>query len=82
MGRQRHMPQMKEQEKPPEEELNKMEAEKIADTEFKTMFTRMLKNLSEKIYSLIENLNIETISIKNYIETIKKEPVRKEDYSI
>ena len=39
------MPQMKEQEKSPEKELNEMEANKLPDTEFKTMVIRMLKEL-------------------------------------
>ena len=45
MGKQRNMPQIKEQEKSPEKELNEMEESKLPDTEFKTMVIRMLKEL-------------------------------------
>ena len=43
---------MKEQEKSPEKELNKKKASKQTDTEFKTMVTRMLKELSENFNSI------------------------------
>ena len=55
------MPQMKEQEKSPEKELNEMEANKLPDTEFKTMVIRMLKEL-------LEDFN----HIKKGMETLKK----------
>lgn len=42
MGRQRNMPQMKEQEKLPEKELNEMQ---LPDAEFKSMVIRMLEEL-------------------------------------
>ena len=51
------MPQIKEQEKSPEEELNKIKAINLPDTEFKTM--RMLKQLSENFNSI--NKDIETL---------------------
>ena len=50
------MPQMKEQEKSPEKELNEMEATEIPDVEFKTMVIRMLKNLKGRMDDLSENL--------------------------
>ena len=55
------MAQMKEQNKTPEKELNKMEISNLREAEFKTLLIRMLKELSE-------NFN----SIKKDMETIKK----------
>ena len=49
MRRQRNMAQMKEQIKTPEKELNKKEISNLSDTEFKTLFLRMLKELSEDV---------------------------------
>ena len=49
MRKQRNMAQMKEQIKIPEKELNKMEISNLSDAEFKTMFIRMLKELSEDL---------------------------------
>ena len=47
---------MKEQKKPPEKELNEMEASKQLDTEFKTMVIRLLKDLNnESFKGLSEN---------------------------
>ena len=43
------MAQMKEQIKTPEKELNKMEISNLLDAEFKTLFIRMLKELSEDL---------------------------------
>ena len=52
MRRQRNMAQMKEQIKTPEKELNKMEISNLSDAEFKTLFIRMLKELSEDLNSI------------------------------
>ena len=41
------MAQMKEQNKTPEKELNKMEISNLSDAQFKTLVTRMLKGLIE-----------------------------------
>ena len=38
------MSQMREQNKTPEKELNKMEINDLSDAEFKTLVIRMLKN--------------------------------------
>ena len=46
------MAQMKEQIKTPEKELNKMEVSNLSDIEFKTLVTRMLKELSEDLSSI------------------------------
>ena len=45
MGRQRKIPQMKEQEKFPEKELNEMEASNLPDIDVKSMVIKMLKEL-------------------------------------
>ena len=52
MGRQRNIPQIKEQEKSSENKLNKMDARNITHIEFKTMDIKMLKKLSEYFNSL------------------------------
>ena len=46
MRRQRNMVEMKEQNKTPEKELNKMEISNLSDAEFKTQTIRMLKELN------------------------------------
>ena len=45
MRRQRNMALMKEQNKTPEKELNKMEISNVSDADFKTLVSRMLKEL-------------------------------------
>ena len=52
MGRQRNMPQMKEQNKTPEKELNKMKRSHLLDAEFKPLVIRMLNKLSENFNSI------------------------------
>ena len=49
MKRQRNMAQMKEQIKTQEKDLNKMEVSNLSDAKFKTLFIRMLKELSEDL---------------------------------
>ena len=49
MRRQRNMTQMKEQIKTPEKEVNKMEISNLSDAEFKTLFIRMFKEISEDL---------------------------------
>ena len=46
MRRQRNVPQMKEQSKTPEKELNKMGISNLSDAEFKTQVIRKLKELT------------------------------------
>ena len=48
------MAQMKEQIKTPEKELNKKEISNLSDTEFKTLFLRMLKELNEDLNNVKE----------------------------
>ena len=67
MKRQRNMAQMKEQIKTPEKELNKKEISNLSDTEFKTLFLRMLKELSEDL-SIIKKTQSE---IKDTLYEIK-----------
>ena len=52
MRRQRDMTQMKGKIKTPEKELNKMEISNLLDVEFKMLFIRMLKELSEDLNSI------------------------------
>ena len=49
------MAQMKEENKTPEKELNKMEISNLSDAEFKTLVIRMLKKLSEDLRSIKKN---------------------------
>ena len=46
------MGQMKEQKKTPEKELKEMEISNLSDAELKTLFIRMLKELSEDLNSI------------------------------
>ena len=55
MMRQRNMEQMKEQIRIPEKELNKIEMSNLSDSEFKILFTRMLKELSENLSNIKKN---------------------------
>ena len=43
---------MKEQNKTPEKELNKMETNNLSDAEFKTLVIKMLNELSENLNSI------------------------------
>ena len=47
MKQQRNMTQMKEENETPEKELNEMEKTNLSDAGFKTLMTRMLKELIE-----------------------------------
>ena len=52
MKRQRNMTQLKEQNKTPEKELNKMETSNPLDAELKTLVIRKLNEFSEKFNSI------------------------------
>ena len=71
MRRQRNMAQMKEQNKTPEKELNRMETSNLSDAEFKTLVIRMIKELSDDLQSIIK-IQSETkhtlIEIKNNLQ--------------
>ena len=62
------MAQMKERNKTPKKELNKMETSNVLDAEFKTLVIKMLNELRERANELRENFN----SLKKDMETIKK----------
>ena len=68
MRRQRNVAQMKEQNKTPEKELNRMETSNPLDAEFKPLLIRMLKERSENLKS-IKKIQAET---KNELIQIKK----------
>ena len=61
MRRQRNMAQMKEYNKIPEKELNKMEVSNLSNTEFKTLIIRMLKEFSEDSTALKRSRQKQTI---------------------
>ena len=52
MGRQRNNLQLKGKEESPERRINKIEASKLSDIEFKVMFMLMIKMLSENYKEL------------------------------
>ena len=71
MRTQRTVAQMKEQNKTPEKELNKMEISNLSDAEFKTLVIRMLKELSEDLrgIKMIQSEMKDTlIEIKNNLQ--------------
>ena len=71
MRTQRTVAQMKEQNKTPEKELNKMEISNLSDAEFKTLVIRMLKELSEdlRVIKMIQSEMKDTlIEIKNNLQ--------------
>ena len=69
------MAQVKEQIKTPEKELNEMETSNLSDAEIKTLFIRILKELSEALSS-IKKIQSETkdtlIEIKNNLQGKKQ----------
>lgn len=74
MGRQKNVPQMKEQEKYPTKELNKMQASDLLDIKQSTKKKKSIRMLKE----LSKNFNSMNKSHRSH----KKEPVRKKDYNI
>ena len=52
MRRQRTMAQVKEQNKTPEKELNKMETSNLLDAEFKTLVIKIVNEPSEDLNSI------------------------------
>ena len=63
---------MKEQNKAPEKEFNKMETSNLPDADFKILVIRMLNELRGRIQELSENFNKEIGNIKIEIKNIKK----------
>ena len=72
MRRQRNMSQIKEQNKHPEKELNKMKTSKLTEAGFKTLVIQMLSELRERVDKLSENFSKKIGNIKANIENIKK----------
>ena len=79
MRKKRNMPQMKQQEKTPENKLNGIEASNLQEYEFKTVVMRMLKELRGRMDEHNENLSREKVSIKKDIETIKESQTEKKN---
>ena len=52
------MAQIKEQNKTPKKELNKMEVTNLSDAEFKTLVIRMLKQLTEDSKNIREEIKV------------------------
>ena len=72
MKRPRNMAQMKEQNKTPEQEINKMEKGNLSCAGFKTLVTRMFKELSEdfNIKKIQSEMKDTPIKIKNNLQEI------------
>ena len=71
MRRQRNMVQMKEQNKTPERELNKMEISNLSDAEFKTLVIRMLQELTGYFNSIKKTqakMKVPLSEIKKYLQ--------------
>ena len=62
------MAQMKEQNKTPEKELNKIETSNLSDAEFKTLVIRMLKELT----GYFKNIKKTQAKMKFSLSKIKK----------
>ena len=65
------MAQMKGQIKTPEKEVSEMEISNLSDAEFKTLFIRMLKELSEDINSMKKiqsEMKVTLTEIKNNLQ--------------
>ena len=77
MRRQRNIAHMKEQNKTPEKELNKMEKKKLWDAEFKTLVIRMLQELIGYFNTIIKTRSEVKVALteikKNLQETISGE---------
>ena len=69
---------MKEQNKTPEKELNKMEIANLSDAKFKTLVIRMLRELTEYGKSIREEMKVtqSDFHILLYLSKIKKNPQR------
>ena len=66
------MAQMKEQNKTPEKELNKMEIVSLLDAEFKTLVIRMLRKLIEYSRNIREEIKVTVSEIKIHREPTVK----------
>ena len=73
MSRHRNMAQMKEQNKTPEKEVNKIEISNLSDAEFKTLVIRMLRELIGYFNSIKKTqakINFTLSEIKNNLQVI------------
>ena len=61
MRRQRNMAQMKEENKTPQNELNKKEITGLSEAEFKTLVIRMLKELTEYGKKIREEMKVNKV---------------------
>ena len=68
MRRQINMAQMKEQNKIPEKELNKMKITNLSDAEFKTLVIRMLKQIIEYSKNIREEMKVTLSEIKKILQ--------------
>ena len=66
------MAQMKEQNKTPEKELNKMEIVSLLDAELKTLVIRMLRKLIEYSRNIREEIKVTVSEIKIHREPTVK----------
>ena len=64
MRRQRNMAQIKQQNKTPEKELNKMEIANLSDVKFRISVIRMLKELTEYSNNIKEKMKVTLSEIK------------------
>ena len=62
------MAQMKEQNKTPEKELNKMVITNLSDSEFKTLVIRMLKEPTEYSNNIREEIKVTLSEIKKNLQ--------------
>ena len=62
------MVQMKEQNKTPEKELNKMEITNLSDAEFKTLVIKLLKELTEYSNNIKEEMKVTLSEIKKNLQ--------------
>ena len=67
------MPQMKEQNKTPEKELNEMEIANLSDAEFKTLVIRMLKELTDYGNNIKEGMKVTLSEIKKNLQGTNSE---------
>ena len=67
------MAQMKEQIKTPEKELSKKEIDNLSDAEFKTLVTRMLRELIEVIHKMKEEMKATQSEIKQNMQGTKSQ---------
>ena len=68
MKRQRIMAQMKEQNKPPEKELNETETTNLSDSELRALAIKMLRELAEYDNNIKEEMKVTLGEIKENLQ--------------